>query len=394
MVRRFRSVVELLNDLLDRHEAGIANVRAYADHEGFRDIPEADRFERDARRAASTGAVRVFGGSGRFKNRVERVDLVEADVLYRHLDRTPARVKAAGDADVVFSGLKLHNDISAMGREAVEAWSRNRQWSGILPGDTSGLRKALQLAQALAEGKHRGLDYRTFSLRTAGGSKDLERLETAVLRILSAASKLPAVGDGRAILAELGLDRFGPPLLLAGPISLDNAPVQPTLPYLGIPPQAIARIGFVRRPSYVLSIENQTSFNRQVVEVDPERNGLTLYVGGYPSVDAQRALGHLARVLPGVPFFHWSDIDPDGTWIYRTVERAVGRPIAPHLMDRSLAEAEGIPMGRAGNLRSDQVAGTAIADLVAYLETEDARWLEQEALDPQVPHVRGYDRPA
>ena len=51
-------------------------------------------------------------------------------------------------------------------------------------------------------------------------------------------------------------------------------------------------------------------------------------------------------------------------------------------------------MGGARNLRSDQVAGTAIADLVAYLETEDAKWLEQESLDPQVPHLRRDDRPA
>lgn len=387
MVRRFRSADDLLNDLLDRHEAGTTNVRAYPDHDGFRDIGEADRFERAIARAVSTSAVRSISGTGRFRDRIERIDLVDPDALYRHLDRTPAPVKAASDASIVFSGLQLHEDIEATAQDAIAAWSRNRQWSGILPGDTGNLRKALLLAQALVEGKHRGVDYRTFSLRTAGGSKDLERLETAVLRIMSGASALPPGRDGRAVLAELGLDRFGPPLLLAGAISLDDAAIQRSLPYLGIPPREIGRIGFTWQPAYVLSIENQTSFNRQVLEVDTQRAGMTLYVGGYPSLETQRALRHLAYALPQVPFFHWSDIDPEGTWIFRTVERAVGRPIVPHLMDRSLAEAGGVPMGRARNLRPEQVVGTAIADLVDYLAGEDPKWLEQEALDPQQPQV-------
>jgi hypothetical protein len=35
---------------------------------------------------------------------------------------------------------------------------------------------------------------------------------------------------------------------------------------------------------------------------------------------------------PEVPFFHWSDIDPDGTWIFRTIEIAIVRPLDPNLM--------------------------------------------------------------
>ncbi|WP_456679836.1 Wadjet anti-phage system protein JetD domain-containing protein [Bradyrhizobium sp. USDA 3311] len=41
------------------------------------------------------------------------------------------------------------------------------------------------------------------------------------------------------------------------------------------------------------------------------------------------------------PIFHWSDIDPDGTWIFHTIERAVDRPIRPHLMSVEVAERLG-----------------------------------------------------
>ncbi|UIY29453.1 DUF2220 domain-containing protein [Neorhizobium galegae] len=102
------------------------------------------------------------------------------------------------------------------------------------------------------------------------------------------------------------------------------------------------RIGFDKPPAYALTIENFASFNRHVLEADPERVGLTLFVGGYPSLATQRALAELGSILPeSVPFFHWSDIDPDGTWIFRTIERALGRPLHPHLMSRELAEKFG-----------------------------------------------------
>lgn len=90
-------------------------------------------------------------------------------------------------------------------------------------------------------------------------------------------------------------------------------------------------------------------------------------------------------MLPDVAIHHWSDIDPEGTWIFRTVERAVGRPIIPHLMDRAIADEKGAPLSNSVNLRSDLVQGSAIADLVEYFEGQGARWLEQEELDPVVP---------
>jgi len=145
-------------------------------------------------------------------------------------------------------------------------------------------------------------------------------------------------------------------------------------------------VTFTAAPHYVLTIENFASFNRHVLEADPGRCGLTLYVGGYPSLAAQKALGLLSSLFPAeVPFYHWSDIDPDGTWIFRTIERAVGRKLTPHLMDRELAELHGEPLAGQARLRQGEGRDSKIAALIDYLASPDARVMEQENVDPKIP---------
>ncbi|MGX9432103.1 MULTISPECIES: Wadjet anti-phage system protein JetD domain-containing protein [Bradyrhizobium] len=108
---------------------------------------------------------------------------------------------------------------------------------------------------------------------------------------------------------------------------------------------------------------------------------------GYPSLATQEAL----RVIAGMvsectPIFHWSDIDPDGTWIFRMIERAIGRPIRPHLMSIEIAKRSGqVPPKKAAPARCPSDSG--IAALAAYLAGEGAKILEQEELDPALPQV-------
>jgi len=179
-------------------------------------------------------------------------------------------------------------------------------------------------------------------------------------------------------------------MLLSGPIDFDAAELSAAAPlYFGIPPGEAGRVIFRRRPHYCLTIENFASFNRHVMEADPQRAGITIYVGGYPSLATQEALRTLAGAIPvAVPFFHWSDIDPDGTWIFRTIENALERELTPHLMSVEIAE-------RYGRSPADRVrpalgpTTSAISGLLEYLQREDAKWLEQEALDPLIPVCDG-----
>jgi hypothetical protein len=257
------------------------------------------------------------------------------------------------------------------------------------------------LAQAILDGKHVNVDYRTFSRRIVGDSKTLERLEGAVVRLLGGIFELPPEARPRAALRAIGLERFAPPLLIAGRVDLDGADLSAASPlYLGVAPNEANRIRFRDPPAYFLTIENFASFSRHIIEADPARLGATVYVGGYPSLATQQALRILAGAAPsGTPIFHWSDIDPDGTWIFRTIEQAIGRSIRPHLMTPELAEAF-------GNVRSTNAVParcppeSGIARLAAYLAGADAKTLEQEELDPVLPELLmprqkvGSDEPA
>jgi hypothetical protein len=153
----------------------------------------------------------------------------------------------------------------------------------------------------------------------------------------------------------LGVGRFAPALLIAGPVNLAGTDFTP--------------------PADLLTNENFASFNRHLIEADRERLGATIYVGGYPALATKEALRRLAEMAPAdTPIYHWSDIDPDGTWIFRTIESAIGRPLRPHLMSSHLAEARGtVPTSP---------ASSAIAPLVEYLRREGAKTPEQEALTP------------
>jgi hypothetical protein len=356
------------------------------DHEGFLDISELDRFVRELQEAEALGAIKIVPGKGRNADQIAHVRLNAPAPLYDLLGRRPAGEIAAEASRRLLEGLELPAAFDAHITAIRAAWSQGRDWQKLGAADVERLRAALLFAKAILEQKHRGVDYRTFSRKIAGDSKALDRLEGAVVKLLGAAVELPPGARPRDALRTLGLEKFAPPLLLAGRVDFDSAELSRVRPlYLGIPPQEASRIRLREAPRYVLTIENYASFHRHIAEADRDGSGLTIYVGGYPSLATQDALRVLARLIPDeVPFFHWSDIDPDGAWIFRTIEQIVARSLRPHLMTPELAESFGRhPEDTSRPPR--RAEDTAIAALITYLSGAGAKWLEQEELDPVVP---------
>jgi Uncharacterized protein conserved in bacteria C-term(DUF2220)/Uncharacterized protein conserved in bacteria N-term (DUF3322) len=386
MPRRFTDARALLDDLLDRYEAGTPSPIAYPDETSFADVSAVDRFINELAEAETAGAIRIARGRGRDSDHVRHVRLESAARLHELLGRQPVGELAAEASRRLLEGLELPESFDASIAAIRAAWNRAGAWQGLAAADVDRLRAALILANAILEGKHRGVDYRTFSRRIAGNSKALDKVEGAVVKLLSAAIDLPPAARPKDALRTLGLEKFAPPLLLSGPINFALAELSHAPPaYFGIPPGEAHRLRLKEPPRYLLTIENFASFNRHVNEADPERAGLTIYVGGYPSLATQDGLRYLAGIVPAsVPFFHWSDIDPDGTWIFRTIERAFARPLTPHLMSADLAERFGrVPEQAVRPPR--QTERSTISPLVAYLQAEGAKWLEQEELDPVRP---------
>ncbi|MHC6157494.1 Wadjet anti-phage system protein JetD domain-containing protein [Bradyrhizobium elkanii] len=388
MARRFTDANGLLNDLLDRFEAGATSPIAHPDYATFPSVVVADAFLKQIREAESVGAVSLGLGRGAKRDQVVHVRLASAEILYRYLGRTPAPRIAEDAAARLVAGSALHDSLKDSASQIAEVWGRGKTWHGFASSDADTLRHAFVLAQAILDNKHLDVDYKTFSRRTVGHSKTLERIEGAVVRLLGGIMEFPPGARPREALRAIGLERFAPPLLIAGKLDLQGADLSGIAPlYLGIAPKEADRVRFRRPPAYVLTIENFASFNRHIAEADPSRLGTTIYVGGYPSLATQQALRTIAgMVSEQTPIFHWSDIDPDGTWIFHTIERAIGRPIRPHLMTVEIAERLGqVPSKKSAPARCPP--GSGIAAVAAYLAEDGAKTLEQEELDPILPGV-------
>ncbi len=375
-----------MSDLLNRYEAGTASPVGYPDYPGFADVLAIDKFARELREAEAAGAVRIATGKGRNGDQIAHVRLEAAARMYAFLARRPIAELVDEASRRLLSGFDLPAEFENSVASLRAAWTRGRSWQGFTLNDVDRLRTAFVLAKAILEGRHRGVDYRTFSRRIVGDSKALERAEGPVVRLLSSTLELPPGARPKDALRTLGLEKFAPPMLLSGLIDFDTAELSAAAPlYFGIPPSEARRVWFREKPRYFLTIENFASFNRHIIEADPLRAGVTVYVGGYPSLATQQALQSFAGALPGdMPFFHWSDIDPDGTWIFRTIERIVERPLTPHLMTSDLAEKFGrVPTETFRPPRNAE--HSAISSLVTYLQSDGAKWLEQEELDPALP---------
>lgn len=386
MPRRFTDANQLLGDLLDRFEAGAASPIAHPDYAAFPSVVAADAFLKQIREAEKADAVSLGWGRGAKRDQIVHVRLTSAHILYGYLGRIPASRIAEEAATRLVTGSALHDRLKDSASQIAEVWGRGKTWHGFASSNVDTLRDAFVLAQAILDNKHLDVDYKTFSRKTVGHSKTLERVEGAVVRLLSGVLEFPPGARPREALRATGLERFAPPLLIAGKIDLEGADLSGISPlYLGITAKEADRVRFREPPAYVLTIENFASFNRHIAEADPGRLGTTMYVGGYPSLATQQALRTLAGMMPEqTPIFHWSDIDPDGTWIFHTIERAVGRPIRPHLMSVEIAERSGhVPTKKSAPARCPPESG--IAALAAYLAEESAKTLEQEELDPALP---------
>ncbi|BAR57943.1 hypothetical protein NK6_4777 [Bradyrhizobium diazoefficiens] len=191
MARRFTDAIGLLNDLLNRFEAGAASPIAHPDYPAFPSVVAADAFLKQIREAESAGAVSLGWGRGPMRDQVAHVRLASAEILYRYLRRTPASRIAEDAAVRLVAGAAMHDSLKNSASQVAEVWGRGKTWHGFASSDVETLRDAFVLAQAILANKHLGVDYKTFSRRTVGHSKTLERIEGAVVRLLSGILEFP-----------------------------------------------------------------------------------------------------------------------------------------------------------------------------------------------------------
>lgn len=383
----------LLGSLLDHLEAkpDVARHRAYVDFDGFKSIAEQDRLIRELEAVAREGGIEIRRRRVDGAEIIAHVVLKDAALLYRHLDRVPATIGIADALAPIRSRADLPPTFRAVFDMLAAAWCRGVSSLGLRPGEVEGLTEALDLVLALDRRRSGAevtlLDYRTFSRNAGVRSKALEQRAATVVALLS--RLIPDAAeqglDAAEILATFGVTRLPQPLLVSGPLTLDDAPLA-DLDYWGVPAESANRLGLGRPVSYMLAVENYASFVRHVREINSGREGLIIYTGGFPARPILTQLVRLAQLV-NAPVFHWGDIDPGGLRIFRHLEEALsqsGIALAPHMMTRDLVLEHGAPIVSKRNLTRGSYPESAISDLWDVVATSSLA-VEQESFAPADP---------
>ncbi|WP_444779628.1 Wadjet anti-phage system protein JetD domain-containing protein [Salinarimonas sp. NSM] len=298
---------------------------------------------------------------------IDRVVLVDADALARRLGVVRLGDQAQTLEEAVKEAVPVDGALGRLLADCVARWRRGEPAYGLRPEEQTARRavERFKLLQALLAGAGRGLDRRTFSVRSVGRSKALEAHQGMLCQMLR---RIGAAGlSDEDVLGRLGLERFMPQVLASGGFDVHFPPPDAdarlpgtAFPYVCIDPAWLG--GLCLRATErraVLTIENLATFNRYVREIRDPRH-IVVYTGGFPAQTVVGLLRRLRDADPGAAFFHWGDIDEAGFEIVRFLERELDREVTPFLMCPVLLEALGSAAGTAG----------------------DERRLEQETLSP------------
>jgi len=230
---------------------------------------EWDQFHAELAHAEAAGAVRLeLDRDARRSGTIARVRLIHPGKLADLLGIERAAVRARRIMD------GLPSPESSMGRSVREdlfqSWVRASEAYGLDVGRGQDVGAFLSILDDIAAGRHAGLDMRTFSRRRFGDSKIVEQHRT---RIAQALRRYGGVAGGTTdeTLEAIGLVKLPQPVLLRGALRLGHggdAAVLDVRPFLGLPHAVVLDAVLARAASYLITIENQTSFMRFGQEID------------------------------------------------------------------------------------------------------------------------------
>jgi len=343
--------------------------------------------------AADAGAITLEWGRFEETRDLKRLRLLDADRLAAFLGEERLAARLARVREVVRPVLETASPwLQGVFEDAAESWQRGGRASGLAVDDLAEVVTLYRALDAVDRGKHQRLDLRTFSARCLGDSKAMERLQSRIAAVLRSQLGLTDLNDAE-VYAELGLEKYPQPVFLKGPVALSYGGKRLDLvgigPYLALSPDGIDAVAAVGRPDYVLVIENLTSYQRHVREIDDR--GVVLYSAGFPSPAFRALLGRLDEDLDAaVPFFHWGDVDLGGLRIFARLAAILTRHVLqPHLMQPAVPEHTGVRSFSASEIRHLQrmaARGGVAGDLARDWLTVGSGAREQEMLEPRNPN--------
>ncbi len=382
--------VAFLERLLSLSERAPDRIRPASVTPNYDLLPTAEsigRFQERMSAAERAGAVEIKRGRRERKHLIERVRVKDPLALARHLGRAPA-TETARELSQRLAPVAAEGEawVGALLDELVAKWARGETAYRLAPTAIEGAQEFIRLLVSISNEQARGLDARTFSVKVTGDSKAFDRNAIRIATVLSTHWGEPRLHPD-AVWARIGLERFSHPVHMSGPVLVEDH--QGVLvhgrakPFISIHPEMVEALRLLNQPSALLTIENYTSFNRQVREIDD--GTLVVYTGGFAATGAIAVLRRLLDLLgTTVPFFHWGDIDPGGIQIFRFLEEELPRAPHPHLMTKELADTHGKAAPRDPTLAALANGSSAVVNLAKWMAFgEKIRHLEQEALDPR-----------
>jgi len=220
----------------------------------------------------------------------------------------------------------------------VEGWKVGKKPLGLTPEDVGNMAQLYALVEYLENEKNE-LDMRTVSARLFN---DTKLIETKLLGKLVAVYKLhlnKENADAEEILTDISLEKYPWPVFISAEINViaeENKQLYCGIkPFAGIPPDAIKDVQIVGDVSYVLSIENFSSFNTHTRQIHD--GGIIIYTNGFPNKRLSEFYKTLLKKIgDDVPVYHWGDVDVGGFRILAKMQEyasTFGYIVNPHLMD-------------------------------------------------------------
>ncbi|EJG1566160.1 hypothetical protein CIR73_RS07745 [Vibrio parahaemolyticus] len=298
---------------------------------------------------------------------------------------------------VVDARLVLPSRFENLEVELSNSWKKGKRYFGCDFTSYGKLIDALRVIEYLhQQPSNYSIDYRTLSVKLFKDSKWLEQLKLTISNLLK--PETPELDDLKpdAVLAYWGLYRFPPSLKMKGNLTIKTTKgllcVDNAWPFIGIPPDAIKDVIVTTEPSYVLFIENKTTFERYCREIDD--GGLIIYTNGFPSRRWHSVFKSLDIALnSSVSFYHWGDIDLGGFKILRFMGELFERLLFPHQMDiiKKSDDASGVSAKELLAILSN-TSRLAISDktlsILSKLDDEKVVQIEQETLDLITPMAK------
>lgn len=276
--------------------------------------------------------------------------------------------------------------------EIQDGWREGKKPYSCSPGDQFKIQDVcifIVWAESASPSQLVTVDIRTVSVQLFNDSKRLEKLASKVKSLMK--NQLPKEVqelDSVEVLAYLGVSRFPPLFRFKGVVSIQFRTGEMTTthcwPNIGISPDGIVNVAISKPPSYVLFIENQTTFERYCREVND--SGLIFYTNGFPSRTWQSLYTKIEGLLPpNTPLFHWGDIDIGGYNILAFMSSLFERSVTPYMMNpiEFIGTSEKYINKEKLIKCLDRVNSGPIGELRNVLSSSDIAdipWVEQESL--------------